>query len=264
MNTALDQLRYLNKSEPLEHKLTFNELQNRPIGFQTAIPVDSTLEKMNSLQFKSMEGAMFEAASMASGQIRSEKQTEVMIDQAAALNEIPRTAAAAMAQPEGMTLPTEFQFGTAAPLHAADRQRAMQQVMEQQAAAQQAGLGAQMAADIHQPDRPNWSLRQMFGMAGPGLRGFLQGQSVPRPVPGFAGDVMPGIMRPPVPGQTPGMIMPQSTQQAYDQHYAALMAQQMAGPSAIPPTTAQPGSAPIAGALLGDSSGVARPGAPGI
>ena len=67
MNTSLDQLRYLNKSEPLEHKLTFNELQARPVGFQTAIPVDSTLEKMNSLGFKAMEGAMFEAANMASG-----------------------------------------------------------------------------------------------------------------------------------------------------------------------------------------------------
>ena len=123
MNTSLDQLRYLNRSEPLEHKLTFNELQSRPIGFQTAIPVDSTLEKMNSLGFKAMEGAMFEAANMASGQIRAQKQTEVMVDQAAALNEIPRTAAAAMAQPEGMTLPAPFQFGTAAPLHARNRRR---------------------------------------------------------------------------------------------------------------------------------------------
>ena len=218
MNTSLDQLRYLNKSEPLEHKLTFNELQARPVGFQTAIPVDSTLEKMNSLGFKSMEGAMFEAANMASGQIRAEKQTEVMIDQAAALNEIPRTAAAAMARPEGMTLPAEFQFGTAAPLHAADRQRAMQQLMDQQAAAQQAGLGAQTAADMHTPDRPQYLLERMFGQGGLRLFGFNQGQSVPRPVPGFAGDVMPGIMRPPVPGQAPGMIMPQPTQQAHDQY----------------------------------------------
>ena len=71
MNTSLDQSRYLNKSEPLEHKLTFIELQARPVGFQTANPVDSTLEKKNSLGFKAMEGAMFEAASMASGQIRA-------------------------------------------------------------------------------------------------------------------------------------------------------------------------------------------------
>ena len=82
MNTSLDRLRYIHKSDPLEHKLTFNELQARPVGFQTAIPMDTTLEKMNSLEFKSMEGAMFEAANMASGRIRAEKQTEVMVDQA--------------------------------------------------------------------------------------------------------------------------------------------------------------------------------------
>jgi len=99
----------------LEHKLTFNELQARPVGFQTAIPIDTTLEKMNSLEFKSMEGAMFEAANMASGQIRAQKQTEVMVDQAAAINEIPRMAAEAMAAPVGGMLPPEFQFGTAAP-----------------------------------------------------------------------------------------------------------------------------------------------------
>ena len=94
MNTTLDNLRYQNRSAPLEHKITFNELQSRPVGFQTAIPIDTTLEKMNSLEFKSMEGAIFEAASMASGQIRAEKQTEVMVDQAAAMNEISRTATA--------------------------------------------------------------------------------------------------------------------------------------------------------------------------
>ena len=59
------------------------------------------------------------------------------------------------------------------------------------------------------------------------------------------------------------MMMPQATQQAYDQHMMAHMAAQMAGPSAIQPVTAQPGSAPVAGAMLG-GSGVARPGAPGV
>ena len=98
MNTTLENLRYQNRSAPLEHKITFNELQSRPVGFQTAIPIDTTLEKMNSLEFKSMEGAMFEAANSASAQIRAQKQTEVMVDQAAAINEIPREAAQAMAK----------------------------------------------------------------------------------------------------------------------------------------------------------------------
>ena len=162
-------------------------------------------------------------------------------------------------------MPAEFQFGTAAPMHAEDMRRAMQQMAEQQQQQQQAaGLGAQMAADIHRPDRPTYSLLQMFGMAGPGLRGFLQGQSVPRPVPGSGGDVMPGIMRPSVPGMAPGMMMPQSTLQAYDQYYAAHVAAQLSGPSAVAPVTTQPGSAPLAGALLGSASGVIRPGAPGV
>ena len=134
MNTTLENLRYQNRSAPLEHKITFNELQSRPVGFQTAIPIDTTLEKMNSLEFKSMEGAMFEAANSASAQIRAQKQTEVMVDQAAAINEIPHAAAAAMAAPVGGMLPPEFQFGTAAPLHAADRAQAVQQLAQQQAA----------------------------------------------------------------------------------------------------------------------------------
>ena len=67
---------------------------------------------------------------------------------------------------------------------------------------------------------------------------------------------MPGQMRPPVPGEAPGMMMPQATQQAYDQHMMAAMAAQMAGPSGIQPVTAQPGSQPVAGAMLGSSSGV--------
>ena len=127
MNRALDEIQYRSRSAPLEKRLTFNDLQARNVGFQTPIPVDTTLEKMASLEFKNMEGQMFEAASFASGAIRNQKQTEVMVDQAAALNEIPRTAAAAMAQPEGRTLPPEFQFGTAAPLHAADAARAQRQ-----------------------------------------------------------------------------------------------------------------------------------------
>ncbi len=73
MNRRLEELWYLNKSDPREHKITFNELQYRPVGIQTAIPRDTTLEQINNLDFKSMEGAMFEAASMASARIRAEK-----------------------------------------------------------------------------------------------------------------------------------------------------------------------------------------------
>ena len=99
MNRHLDELRYQSRSTPLEKRLTFNDLQARNVGFQSPIPVDPILEQMNSLAFKATEGAMFEAANHAAGAIRNEKLTEVMTDQAAALNEIPRTAAQAMATP---------------------------------------------------------------------------------------------------------------------------------------------------------------------
>ncbi len=52
LSRSLEELRYLNQSTPLQHKLTFNKLQNRPVGVQTAIPRDTTLEAMNSLEFR--------------------------------------------------------------------------------------------------------------------------------------------------------------------------------------------------------------------
>ena len=81
--------------------------------------------------------------------------------------------------------------------------RAMAQLGEQQAAAQQAGLGAQMAVDLHRPDRPQYLIDRMFGQGGLRLFGFNQGGSVPRPLPGFGGDIMAGQMRTPVPGAAP-------------------------------------------------------------
>ena len=66
MNVAMDRLKYQSQAVPLEKQLTFDELQNRPLGFQSAIPRDPIGEAMNSLEFKSMEGAMFENAAYAS------------------------------------------------------------------------------------------------------------------------------------------------------------------------------------------------------
>ena len=65
-----------------------------------------------------------------------------------------------------------------------------------------AGLGASQAAAMHAPARPHWDWRNMIGMPGVGarLQGFLQGQHVPAPLPGFGGDIAPGVMRPAVPG----------------------------------------------------------------
>ena len=54
MNVALDRLQYLSQAAPLE-----KELQQRPLGFQTAIPRDPIGEAMNSLEIKSMEVPRF-------------------------------------------------------------------------------------------------------------------------------------------------------------------------------------------------------------
>ena len=89
MNVAMDRLKYQSQAAPLEKQLTFDELQNRPLGFQSAIPRDPIGEAMNSLEFKSMEGAMYEGAAAASKMLRSEQMNEVLIAEAAAQNGIP-------------------------------------------------------------------------------------------------------------------------------------------------------------------------------
>ena len=79
MNIALDRLQYLSQAAPLEKQLTFHELQNRPLGFQTAIPRDPIGEAMNGLLFKSMEGAMYENAAYAGQMMRSEQMKDVLV-----------------------------------------------------------------------------------------------------------------------------------------------------------------------------------------
>ena len=90
MNTALEKLRYLSQSGPLEKQITFNELQNMPLGFKTAMPRDPIHEQMNSMQFKNMEGLMYEQAATSSKQIRQEEMRESMVDEAAAMHGMPR------------------------------------------------------------------------------------------------------------------------------------------------------------------------------
>ena len=88
-NVAPEKLRYLSQSIPLEKPITFDDLQNRPTGFQTAIPRDPIAEQMNSMEFKNMEGMMYEAAAASSKQLRQEHMREAMVDEAAAIHGIP-------------------------------------------------------------------------------------------------------------------------------------------------------------------------------
>ena len=83
-NVSLDQLRYLSQGAPLEKSITFNDLQNRPTGFQTAIPRDPVAAQMDSLELKNMEGMMYEAAASNSKQLRQEEMRDLMVEEAAA------------------------------------------------------------------------------------------------------------------------------------------------------------------------------------
>ncbi len=89
MNIALDRLRYQRQAAPLEKQLNFDDLQYRPLGLQYAIPRNPIGEAMNSMEFKSMEGAMHEGAAHASQMLRSEQMNDVLIAEAAAQNRIP-------------------------------------------------------------------------------------------------------------------------------------------------------------------------------
>ena len=89
MNVSLDRLQYLSQAAPLEKQLSFMELQQRPLGFQSAIPRNPIGESMNSLEFKSMEGAMYENAAYAGQMMRSEQMKDVLVSEAAARHGLP-------------------------------------------------------------------------------------------------------------------------------------------------------------------------------
>ena len=130
MNIALDRLQYLSQAAPLEKQLTFHELQNRPLGFQTAIPRDPIGEAMNSLEFKSMEGAMYENAAYAGQMMRSEQMKDVLVSEAAARHGLPHQVIQEFVRQEG-GLPQELQ-GTGAQAQAFFADEATRQLQGQQ------------------------------------------------------------------------------------------------------------------------------------
>ena len=108
MNQSLDRLQYLSRAAPLEKQLSFMELQQRPLGFQTAIPREPIGEAMNSLEFKSMEGAMYENAAYAGQQMRSEQLKDVMVSEASARHGLPHDVIQELVRQQG-GLPQELQ-----------------------------------------------------------------------------------------------------------------------------------------------------------
>ena len=77
MRSSLDTLRYQSTADPLEPHVSFDQLQSRPTGFQTSMERSPMDEQMNSLQFRDMEGRMFDQARGASQQILQEQARDV-------------------------------------------------------------------------------------------------------------------------------------------------------------------------------------------
>ena len=147
-NISQDNLRYLSQSAPLEKQITFNDLQNRQTGFQTAIPRNPIAEQMGSMEFKNMEGMMYEAAASSSKQVRQESMREAMADEAAAIQGVPRQFLQAATYPTGQGLPQE-QLNTAQAFHQAWAAQASGTMASQQAQTIQAQLDVQQAANMH-------------------------------------------------------------------------------------------------------------------
>ena len=95
----MDSLRYLSKADPLERRVTFDDLQTRPLSWQSAMPRDPVAEQVNSLAFRSMEGQMYENAKAAAQAVNVEKMKEVAASQVASANEIPHPLATQLVSP---------------------------------------------------------------------------------------------------------------------------------------------------------------------
>ena len=147
MNIAMDRLQYLSQAAPLEKQLTFRELQNRPLGFQTAMPREPIGEAMNSLEFKSMEGAMYESAAYAGQMMRSEQMKDVLVAEAAARHGLPHDVLQEFVRQEG-GLPLELQ-DTGARAQAFFAQEATREAQGQQLERMRQQQGIDQAAAIH-------------------------------------------------------------------------------------------------------------------
>ena len=191
MNRAVDKLRYLSQSTPLEKQITFNDLQNRPTGFQTAIPRDPVAVQMDSLEFKNMEGMMYEAAASSSKQIRQEEMREAMVDEAAAVHGMPHQYVQAATFPLGQGLAQE-QMNTAQAFHQQWAAQASGTMAQQQAQMLQAQFGAEQAANMHAAQIGQAPLPQPSMYGGVSLLDAGMNPSIPRPVPLTPQQVMAG------------------------------------------------------------------------
>ena len=95
----LDALRYISKADPLERRVTFDDLQTRPLGFQSAMPRDPIASMTNSFEFKVREGEMFEANKAAVSTMTAEKLQEATAQHVASTEEVPLELASRLVAP---------------------------------------------------------------------------------------------------------------------------------------------------------------------
>ena len=151
--SPMDTLRYQSRADPLERRVTFDDLQTRPLGFQTSMPRDPVAEKINSLEFKSMEGQMFENAKAAAQTVNLEKMKEVAASHVATREQIPYPLA------EQLVSPTPSLAGSAVGIGMPhQQQRAAEEAMarNEEAMMMHSNQAAQNAAALlHAPSQPH-------------------------------------------------------------------------------------------------------------
>ena len=136
---------------------------------------------MNSLEFKSTEGAMHENAAYAGNMMRSEQMKDVLVSEAAARHGLPHQVIQEFVRQEG-SLPLSLQ-GTGARAQAFFAEDATRQLQGQQIERARQQQGIDQAAAIHgaavgRPHQPLTGLQGQMARAGDFFR---QWREQPRP-----------------------------------------------------------------------------------
>ena len=113
----LDALRYIHKADPLERRVTFDDLQTRPLGFQSAMPRDPIASMTNSFEFKVREGEMFEANKAAASTMTAEKLPRIIKQWSDAWKPISISTAIARGRPSSKSSPTGAAYSSSNEAH---------------------------------------------------------------------------------------------------------------------------------------------------
>ena len=103
--SPIDALRYQSRADPLERQVTFDDLQARPLGFQTSMPRDPVAAQVDSLEFKYHEGELFKNAKAAAQAVHAEQLKEVAAAHLAPPEMLPKTTEKFLAAVDRSALP---------------------------------------------------------------------------------------------------------------------------------------------------------------